>query len=77
MLAPTRDHIARTPGRLTQFSESSDVKLANEKSSIEDWKASPALQGRLRRDGAIVELSADMSSAAGCSPDSNDVGAGR
>jgi hypothetical protein len=37
---------------------------------------SRALQGRLRRDGAIVELKVEKSSVAGYSPDSNDVSAG-
>jgi hypothetical protein len=35
--------------------------------------SSRALQGRLRRDGAIVELTVDKNSVAGYSPDSNDV----
>jgi hypothetical protein len=34
------------------------------------------VRGRLRRDGAIVELTGDKSSVAGYSPDSNDVSAG-
>jgi hypothetical protein len=37
---------------------------------------SRALQGRLRRDGAIAELTVDKGSVAGYSPDSNDVSAG-
>jgi hypothetical protein len=34
---------------------------------------SRALQGRLRRDGAVVELTLDKSSVMGYSPNSNDV----
>jgi hypothetical protein len=41
------------------------------------WQLSRALYGRLRRDGAIVELIFDKSSVAGCSPNSNDVSGGR
>jgi hypothetical protein len=45
-------------------------------SSVEVWQLSRPLQGRLRRDGAIVELTVDKSSVAGYSSDSNDVIAG-
>jgi hypothetical protein len=45
-------------------------------SSVEGWKLSRALQGRLRRDGIVVELAVDNSSVAGYSPNSNDVRAG-
>jgi hypothetical protein len=40
------------------------------------WQLSRALQGRLRRDGAIVELTVNKSSVAGYSAESDDVGAG-
>jgi hypothetical protein len=40
---------------------------------VEDWQLSRALQGRLRRDGAKVELTVDKSSVVGYSPDSSDV----
>jgi hypothetical protein len=43
---------------------------------VEDWQLSQALQGRLRRDGTIVELTVDKSSVAGYLPSSNDVIAG-
>jgi hypothetical protein len=45
-------------------------------SSVEGWHFSRALDGRLRRDGAVVELAVDKSSVAGYSPDSNDVSSG-
>jgi hypothetical protein len=45
------------------------VKLTG---SVEDWQLRRALQGRLRRDGAIVELTVDKSSVARYSPDIND-----
>jgi hypothetical protein len=54
--------MSRTPGRLSE--------------STEGWQLSQALQGRLRRDGAIVELILDKSSVAGYLPDSNEVSAG-
>jgi hypothetical protein len=38
---------------------------------------SRVLQGRLRRDGAIDELTVDNRSVAGYSPESNDVIVGR
>jgi hypothetical protein len=44
--------------------------------SVEGWQLSRTLQGRLRRDGVILELTVDMSSVAGHSPDSNDMSAG-
>jgi hypothetical protein len=40
---------------------------------MSESQLSRALQGRLRRDGAIVELTVDKSSVAGYSPDSNNV----
>jgi hypothetical protein len=43
---------------------------------VEGWQLSRALQGRLRRDGAIVELRVDKSSVAAYLLDSNDVSAG-
>jgi hypothetical protein len=43
-------------------------------SSVECWQLSQGLQGRLRNDGAVVELTADKSSDAGYSRDNNDVG---
>jgi hypothetical protein len=45
-------------------------------SSVVGWQLSRALQGRLRRDGAIVEMTADKSSVTGYSPNSIDVSAG-
>jgi hypothetical protein len=45
-------------------------------SSVECWQFSRALQGKLRRDGAIVEWAVDKSSDTGDSPDSIDVSAG-
>jgi hypothetical protein len=45
-------------------------------SSVEGWPLSRALQGRLRRDGAIVELTVEKSLIVGYPPDSNDVSAG-
>jgi hypothetical protein len=44
--------------------------------SVEGWQLSRALQGRPRRDGAIVEKTVDKSSVVGYSPDGNDVSAG-
>jgi hypothetical protein len=44
--------------------------------SVEGWQLSYALQERLRRDGAIVELTVDKSSVAEYSLDSNDVSTG-
>jgi hypothetical protein len=44
--------------------------------SVEDWQLSQALQERLRRDGATVDLTVEKSSTAGYSPNSNDVDAG-
>jgi hypothetical protein len=43
--------------------------------SVEGWQFSRALQGTLRRDGAVVELTVDKSSVVGYSPDNNDVSA--
>jgi hypothetical protein len=40
---------------------------------VEGWQLSRALQGRLRKNGAIVELTVEKSSVSGYSPDSNDV----
>jgi hypothetical protein len=37
------------------------------------WQFSRAVQGRLRRDGTMIELTVDKGSVAGYSPDSNDV----
>jgi hypothetical protein len=51
---------------------SEDPKRAD-KISFEGRQLSRALQGRLRKDGAIVELTVDKSSVAGYLPDSNDV----
>jgi hypothetical protein len=42
-------------------------------SSVEGGQLSRDLQGRLRRDGAVVELTVNKSSVAGYSPDSKDV----
>jgi hypothetical protein len=53
------------------------VTLTLTLSSVEGWQLSRALQGRLRTNGAIVELTFDRNSFAGNSPDSNDVSAGR
>jgi hypothetical protein len=63
------------------FSVGSTPRLYSEdpgplKSSVEGWQLSRALQGRLRRDGVIVELTVDKSSVVGYSPGSNDVSAG-
>jgi hypothetical protein len=44
--------------------------------SVKGWQLSPALQGRLRIDGAIVDLTVDKSSVAGSPQDSNDESAG-
>jgi hypothetical protein len=43
---------------------------------VDGWQMSRALQGRLRREDAIVELTVDKSSVAGYLPDSKDVSAG-
>jgi hypothetical protein len=43
---------------------------------VEGWQLSRALQGRLRRDGAIAEFTVDKSSVAGYSPGSNDMSTG-
>jgi hypothetical protein len=43
--------------------------------SVEGWQLSQAVQERLRRNGAVVELTADKSSVAGYSPESNDLSA--
>jgi hypothetical protein len=43
---------------------------------VEGWQLSRAVQGRLRRDGAVIELTVDKGSIAGYSPDSSDVSAG-
>jgi hypothetical protein len=48
-------------------------KQLGQSSSAEGWQLSRALQGRLRRDVAIVELTVDKSSVARYSPDSNEV----
>jgi hypothetical protein len=45
-------------------------------SSVEGWQLSRAPQGRLKRDGAIVELTVDKSSDVGYLPDSNEMSAG-
>jgi hypothetical protein len=44
--------------------------------SVEGWQLSQALQGRLRRDGAIVEYTVDRRSLTGYLPDSNEANAG-
>jgi hypothetical protein len=73
-----RSYIARTPCRLSAL-QLSEVKslVCWSVSSVDGWWLSRALQGRLRRDGVIVELTADKSSFEGYSPVSNDVRAGR
>jgi hypothetical protein len=43
--------------------------------SVEGWQLR-VLQGRLRKDGAMIQLTVDKSSVAGYSPDGNDVSAG-
>jgi hypothetical protein len=43
---------------------------------VEGWQLRRALQERLRRDGAIVELTVDKSSVAAYSPNSNNVSTG-
>jgi hypothetical protein len=48
-----------------------------ESSSVEVWQLNRTLQGRLRKDGAIIELTVDMSSAAGYPLDSNGMSVGR
>jgi hypothetical protein len=40
--------------RLTEAVQSSEVKWLVRVSSVEGWQLSPALQERLRRDGAII-----------------------
>jgi hypothetical protein len=44
--------------------------------SVEGWQISQAMQGRLRRDGAIVELTIEKNSVVGYSLDSNDLSTG-
>jgi hypothetical protein len=44
--------------------------------SVEGWQFSQAVQGRLRRDGAVVALTIKKSLVAGYSPGSNDLSAG-
>jgi hypothetical protein len=60
-LGPPRGYVARTRGRL--------------RSSVGGWQLSLALQGRLRRDEAVVQLTVDNSSVAGYSRDSKKVSA--
>jgi hypothetical protein len=45
-------------------------------SSVEGWQLNRGVQGRLRRDSAIIVLTFDKSSVAGYSPDGNEVSAG-
>jgi hypothetical protein len=45
--------------------------------SVEGWQLSRTLQGRLRKDGVIVELTADKGSIERYSPDSNKVSVGK
>jgi hypothetical protein len=52
---------------------SARTSYLEDKLAVEGWQFSRALQGRLRRDGAIVELTVDKSSVEGYSPNSNDV----
>jgi hypothetical protein len=47
------------PAEAVQLSE---VKLSVVYCLVEDWQLSRTLQGRLRRDGAIIELTVDNSS---------------
>jgi hypothetical protein len=50
--------------------------MAARESSVEGWQLSRALQGRLRTEGAIVDLSVTKISVPGYSPNSKDVSAG-
>jgi hypothetical protein len=43
--------------------------------SVKGWQLYRVVQGRMRRDDAIVKLTVEKGSVAGYSPDSNDVSA--